>query len=110
LEVEKMLLMGTATFPVASAADFGRAALDELKNNPYPEFTKRSYYCKFSEAGMTMYVIWDIEEGNEGAALKDINARIYKMSSSVKGFTGSIEPVFGVEEAFSLISMAAPSA
>jgi hypothetical protein len=107
--VEKMLLMGTATFPATSAADFGKAAVDELKNNPYPSFTKRNYYCKFCEDGITMYVIWEIEEGNEGAALRDINARVFKMSSSVNGFTSSIEPVFGMEEAFSLISMAAPT-
>lgn len=56
-----------------------------------------------------MYIIYDIEKGNEEAAFKDINSRYFKFSQSVKGFVGSWEPLMGIEEALSLISMAAPS-
>jgi hypothetical protein len=104
-----MLFMGTCTFPATSATEFGKMATDELKNNPYPEFTKRDYYCKFSQEGITLYIIYNIEEGNEAAALKDINARLFKMENSVAGFTGSLEPLLGMEEASSLISMIAPT-
>jgi hypothetical protein len=104
-----MLLMATVHFPATSAAEFGKKVIDELTNNPYPTFTKRNYYFKFGGDGVIEYIIFDIEEGNEGAALKDINARFFKMSNSVNGFKSSIEPIFGIEEAFSLISMAAPT-
>jgi len=104
-----MLLMVTGTYPVTSAADFGKLAIDEMKNNPYPDFIKRNYYFKFGGDGVIAYIIYDIEEGNEEAARKDISSRMFKMMHSVKGLTASLEPLFSVEEGFSWLSMVAPT-
>ena len=109
LEVEEMLLMATVRFPVTSAAEFGKKVIDELANNPYPGFTKRNYYFKFGEDGMTMYIIYEIAEGNEEAGLHDINSRLFKFSQAIEGFKPILEPIIGFEEAFSLISMTAPT-
>ncbi len=104
-----MLLMSISTYPVTSAIDFGEFAMDELKNNPYPDFIKRNYYWKWGGAGLMMYVIYDIEKGNEEAALKDINIRSIKSMQAVKGLVGNIEPLMNIEEIFSLGSMTAPT-
>jgi hypothetical protein len=109
LEVEKMLLMATIRFPATSGAEFGKKAIDELANNPYPAFTKRNYYFKFGGDGLMLYIIYDVEEGNEIAALKDINSRLFKFSQDIEGFSPILEPLMGFEEAFSLISMKAPT-
>jgi hypothetical protein len=101
--------MSTSTYPVISAVDFGKFAVDELKNNPYPDFIKRNYYWKWGGDGLIMYVIYDIEEGNEEAALKDINSRGAKAAQSVKGLVGNIEPLMNIEDIFSLFSMTAPT-
>ena len=108
LEVEEMLLMATVRFPVTSAAEFGKKAIDELANNPYPDFTKRNYHFKFGGDGIIMNIIYDIAEGNEEAALHDINNRLFKFSRAIEGFKPVLEPIIGFEEAFTLISMTAP--
>jgi hypothetical protein len=56
-----------------------------------------------------LYIIFDIEKGYEDDALKDLNIRTTKILQSVKGITGSLEPLMGIEEVFSLLSMAAPA-
>jgi hypothetical protein len=103
-----MLLMATVCFPATSAAEFGKKAVEELAGNPYPEFTKRDYYFKFGADGIVMYVIYDIEKGNEEAALRDIRERMFKFSNSIEGFKPVLEPIMGFEEAFSVINMATP--
>ncbi len=105
-----MLLMATVHFPATSASEFGKKAIDELTNNPYPDFTKRNYYFKFEADGLILYIIYNVEGGNEEAALKDINSRLFKFSQSIEGFKPILEPLMSFEEAFSLISMAAPTA
>ncbi|MEW6553335.1 MAG: hypothetical protein AB1384_03485 [Actinomycetota bacterium] len=103
-----MLMLSTVTFPATSAAEFVKKAIEELTNNPYPEFTKRDYYFKFSGEGLVMYIIYDIAAGNEEAALRDINERIFKFSNAIDGFKPTLEPLIGFEDAFSLINMTAP--
>lgn len=103
-----MLIMSTASFPVSSAVDFAKKATEELTTNPYPGFTRRDYYFKFAGDEIVMYVIYDIEAGHEREAMFDINQRVFKFIQAIKGFKVEMEPVYGIEDAFSMMNMDTP--
>lgn len=99
-----MKLMLKVVFPMTSMKGFAAKAFEDLKNHPYPEFTKREYYFKFGEGGCVMYVIYDITPGNEDAALKDINERVYKISQQVERWEpASMEILMSITEALALV-------
>jgi hypothetical protein len=102
--VEKLILMAKDRYPATSAKDFTEKAMEELRDNPYPEFIKRNYYYKLGEGGIVMYIIYEIDPGNEDAALKDIHARGLKFAQEVEGFEPvSEEVLMSIQEALTLM-------
>jgi hypothetical protein len=78
--------------------------MEELRDNPYPEFTKRNYYFKLGEGGIVIYIIYEIDPGNEDAALKDIHARGLKFAQEVEGFElVSMEVLISIQDALTMI-------
>jgi hypothetical protein len=99
-----LILLAIDRFPATSARAFTDKAMEELRDNPYPEFTKRNYYFKLAEGGIVMYIIYEIDPGDEDAALKDINARGLKFAQEVEGFEMlSMEPLMSIQETLTLM-------
>jgi hypothetical protein len=99
-----MIIMAKNRYPATSAKDFLDKAMVELRDNPYPEFIKRTYYFKFSEGGIVLYIIYEIDPGNEEAAMKDLNARAFKFMQEVEGFEQvSVEILMGIQEAITIM-------
>ena len=103
-----MILMAKVRYPTTSAKDFSEKAIEELRDNPYPEFTKGTYYFKFGDGGIVMYVIYEITPGNEDAAIKDINERAFKFSQQVKGWEpATMEILMSIEETLAMLQSGA---
>jgi len=99
-----MILMSKARYPATSANDFLAKAMEELTENPYPEFIKRNYYYKLGEGSIVMYIIYEIDPGNEDAAMKDLNARAFKFAQEVEGFEPiSMEVLMSLQEAITMV-------
>jgi hypothetical protein len=104
LEVDRMIIMAKNRYPATSAKGFLDRALAELRDNPYPEYIKRTYYFKFGEGGIVMYIIYEIDPGNEEAGMKDLNRRAFKFMQEVEGFeVVSVEVLMNVEDTISVI-------
>jgi hypothetical protein len=101
--------MLSGSIPGSQASEWTKLALDTLANNPYPEFIKRNYYFAFGEEGIRTYTIFEIDKGKEEEGLKDIQNRVLKFAVSLKGMKSVLEPVFTVEEIFTMMSELMPS-
>jgi hypothetical protein len=99
-----LIIMAKNRYPATSANKFNEKAMEELRDNPYPEFTKRNYYFKLGEGGIVIYIIYEIDPGNEDAALKDIHARGLKFAQEVEGFElVSMEVLISIQDALTMI-------
>jgi len=98
--------MSVSRFPGTSAREFFFNSVGKLLDSPYPEYIKRKYYFRFHHGRVEMYIIYDIEPGNEDAALKDINERAYEYMRDVEGFeVEDIIPLMSMQEALEIMEV-----
>jgi hypothetical protein len=95
--------MNECYFPFTSATAFTRKALETLASNPYPDYVKRTYYFKPSGDGYKLYVIYDIEKGNEEEGLLDVMSRACQFGNCIEGMHGTLEPIMTIEQTLAVI-------
>lgn len=95
-----MKLLGKSVCPVTTMPAAAKKALEILTTNPYPEYITREYLYTFSEDGVIMYVIFDIAPGHETEGVENILSRMAELGSACEGMSGTLEPVFNIEQVF----------
>jgi hypothetical protein len=100
--VIEVLLLGIMELPLRSMADLGREAVNDSANDPYPDYIKRKIYYAFGGDGMFIYVIFDIEQGMEEEALKNIEARALRFGATIGDLKFELRPLISFEEGFEI--------
>ncbi len=100
-----MIVMFTITYPTTSAAEFGKAAVKNFQEHPFPDFIKLTGpYSTISENGIKSIVILEIEKGKADEAFKIVNTRTANYLS-VPGYGSKTEILTNMEEGLALIGM-----
>jgi hypothetical protein len=103
-----MIMIYTMTYPTISAVEFGKAAVKNFQENPWPAFIKLiGPYSLVCESGCKSYAILEIESGKEDEAFKIITKRLANYIS-VPGFGWKEERLLTMAESFVLLGLEGP--
>jgi hypothetical protein len=104
-EVDEMIVMYTLTCPTTSAVEMGKAVVKNFAEYPFPSYIKViGIYQLFSENGIKMYAILDIEKGKEDDAVKLFYKRGLNYLS-VPGYGSKVEILTPMEESLALLGL-----
>ena len=103
-----MLNMLIATFPMESTDKAVETFLDNMANDPFPDFVEMTaLYSHWGDAGVKTYTIYDIKEGKVDEGIMEITRRMARFRS-VKGYTIESEIILPLEAALSVIDKEMP--
>ena len=99
-----MNIMVSLTYPLKSAVEIGKKALEALKN-PLPDYINRGQiYALYGGKGIKTYTMYEIEKGREDEGIKEITQR-YTAYFDVEGFEITSEVVLTIEEAMPMLGL-----
>ena len=100
-----MLFLGIQNYPGKSSKVGIKKALEVITANPPPDYIKRTYYATVEGENITVYGLYDIEDGKVNDGMKELMKRVIEVMQSAEGTGVSFKAAYPLEEALQLVNL-----
>jgi hypothetical protein len=106
-----MVVMLEVTYPGAKAQEVGKAFVDVIQANPFPDYVKLvEDYSHWGADGIKSHLFYDLEKGKEEEGMRYITASTLELTRAVDGFRVlESSVVYTLAEAYAVVGMEGPA-
>lgn len=100
-----MLFIGIQNYPGKSSKVGIKKALEVVATNPPPDYIKRTYYVTVEGENITVYGLYDIEDGKVNEGMKELMKRAIEVIQAAEGLGITFKAAYPLEEALQLVNL-----